>query len=56
MNGAETSSGGYALIGGTLLSSVASIYLARAAAAIDGVPRWAAITFGASGPPIGIRA
>ena len=42
------------LIGGTLLFSVASIYLARAAVAIHGVPRWAAITFGASGPLIGI--
>jgi hypothetical protein len=42
------------LIGGTLLFSAASIFLARAAAAVAGVPRWAAIAFGASGPLIGI--
>jgi hypothetical protein len=42
------------LIGGTLLFSVASIVLARAASTIDGVPRWAAAVFGAAGPLIGI--
>ena len=41
------------LIGGAVLFSVASILLARAAAAIDGTPRWARVTYGASGPLIG---
>lgn len=42
------------LIGGAVLFSAASILLARAAAAIDGVPRWARLAYGASGPLIGI--
>ena len=41
------------LIGGALLFSVASVLLARAATAIDGVPRWARRAYGASGPLIG---
>lgn len=40
------------LIGGGVLLSIATILLARAAAAIDGSPRWARITYGASGPLI----
>lgn len=42
------------LIGGAVVFSVASILLARAAAAIDGTPRWARIAYGASGPLIGL--
>src|SRR5690606_37933445 len=41
------------LIGGAVLFSAASILLARAAAAIDGVPGWARAAYGASGPLIG---
>jgi len=41
------------LLGGALLFSIASVLLARAAVTIDGVPRWAAVTFGAAGPLIG---
>lgn len=41
------------LIGGAVLFSVAPILLARAAAAIDGAPRWARFAYGASGPLIG---
>lgn len=41
------------LIGGAVVFSAALIVLARAVAAIDGVPRWARITVGASGPLIG---
>lgn len=40
------------LIGGGVLLSIATILLARAAAAIDGTPRWARIAYGASGPLI----
>jgi hypothetical protein len=42
------------LIGGAALFSLATILLARAARAINGVPRWARIAYGASGPLIGI--
>jgi hypothetical protein len=42
------------LIGGAVLFSAASILLARAAAAIDGVPRWARMAYGSSGPLIGL--
>ncbi len=42
------------LIGGAVLFSAASIVLARAAAALDGIPRWARIAYGASGPLIGV--
>jgi hypothetical protein len=42
------------LIGGGLLFAVATVLLARAAAAIDGVPRWAVVAFGAAGPLIGV--
>ena len=41
------------LIGGGALFAVATVLLARSAAAIDGVPRWAAIAFGSAGPLIG---
>ena len=41
------------LIGGAVLFSAASILLARAAAALEGVPRWARFAYGASGPLIG---
>jgi hypothetical protein len=41
------------LIGGGALFAVATVLLARAAAAIDGVPRWATVAFGAAGPLIG---
>lgn len=40
------------LIGGGALFSIATIVLARAAASIDGSPRWARIAYGASGPLI----
>lgn len=40
------------LIGGGVLFSLATILLARAAAAIDDVPRWARGAYGASGPLI----
>lgn len=40
------------LLGGGLLFALASVLLARAAATINGVPRWATITFGAAGPLI----
>lgn len=40
------------LIGGGVLLSIATVLLARAAAAIDGSPRWARIAYGASGPLI----
>jgi hypothetical protein len=38
------------LIGGGVLFAIATVLLARATAAIDGVPRWARLTYGASGP------
>ena len=41
------------LIGGAVLFSAASIRRARAAAAIHGVPRWARVAYGTSGPLIG---
>jgi hypothetical protein len=41
------------LIGGGVLFAAATVLLARAAAAIEGVRRWAAIAFGAAGPLIG---
>lgn len=41
------------LVGGGLLFAAATVLLARAAAAFDGVPRWASLAFGASGPLIG---
>lgn len=41
------------LLGGAVLFSLASVLLARAARTVDGVPRWAAVTFGAAGPLIG---
>ncbi|UDY37589.1 hypothetical protein [Dermatobacter hominis] len=41
------------LVGGGVLFAVATVLIARAAAAVDGVPRWAAIAFGAAGPFIG---
>ncbi len=40
------------LVGGGLLFAIATVLLARAAAAIEGVPRWARIAYGASGPLI----
>lgn len=40
------------LIGGGVLFAIATVVVARAAAAIDGVPRLARIAFGASGPLI----
>jgi hypothetical protein len=42
------------LIGGAALFSAATILLARAASAINSVPRWARFAYGASGPLIGI--
>jgi hypothetical protein len=42
------------LVGGGVLFAAATVLLARAAAAIDGVPRWATIAFGAAGPLIGV--
>jgi hypothetical protein len=41
------------LLGGAVLFALASVLLARAARTVDGVPRWAAVTFGAAGPLIG---
>ena len=42
------------LIGGGVLFAAATVLLARAAAALDGVPRWAVVTFRLSGPFIGV--
>lgn len=41
------------LIGGAVLFSAASMLLARATAAVRGVPRWSRVAYGASGPLIG---
>lgn len=40
------------LIGGSLVFAAATVLLARAVAAIDEVPRWAAVAVGAAGPLI----
>lgn len=40
------------LLGGAVLFSAASILLARAASAIQGIPRWARVAYGTSGPLI----
>ncbi len=42
------------LAGGGVLFAAATVLLARAAAALDGVPRWATIAFGVAGPLIGV--
>ena len=42
------------LIGGAVLFAAGSILLGRAVAALDGVPRWAAVALGSSGPLIGV--
>jgi hypothetical protein len=42
------------LVAGTVLFSSASVVLARALRAVDEVPRWARLAYGASGPLIGV--
>ena len=42
------------VLAGGLLLSIGSVLLARAAATIAAVPRWATLTYGASGPLVGL--